>query len=974
VFFLATKDKTSRILKSFITEIENLVEKKVRIIRCDNGTEFKNKVMNEFYAEKEWLFDIDALSKSMNYVPVPVGTNSIDFAALDGNNKDKHGPFQASESDDQEGPNTDSSTKTINTDRPVNTATPTYDDYPNDPLMPDLEDVGIFDDAYDDRDKGRSYAGRASPVQATECLDTGRFTSGKKSLRNQIEEVYVSQPPGFVDPEFLDRVYKVEKALYGLHQAPRACVKSASTPMETHKPLLKDAARTYVDVHLYRSMIGSLMYLTSFKPDIMFAVCACSRFQVQPKVSHMHVVKRILRYLKGQPTLGLWYPKDSPLKLIAYCDSDYLGSSLDRKSITGGCQFLGSRLISWQCKKQTIVAISTTKAEYIAASNCCGQVLWLQNQLLDYGYNFMQTKIHVDNERLKLNGYLINNGYAELVQHAAWISSTQEMVINSPCLTDKKELAIPGQTATGKELSNLLMIKTVNDNVRLQALINKKKVVITEASIRHDLKLNDAEGNLSLPNAMIFEELARMGAKTTSWKEFSSTMASAIICLANNQKFNFSKHILDNLKKNLEAGVPLYMFPRKHKPRRKEKKERKETEVSPTGLPIEDPLPTPSSDPLPSGEDSMPHKELMVLCTNLSNKFLDLENEVIEMKSFHQAKIAVESLAVKETIIDKEKSSKQGRKIADIDADAEVNLENVYNLELAYKESVLSMHDTTDADGKEFAEEMVEVITTAKIIVDEVSTGGGELNAAGEEPISVASTNITTAQPSEATKTTVNISTTPKAKGIVFHDMEELTTRTSSLKAHVKDKGNAKLVKELKVLKSRKAHIAIDEEVARRIEAEWNADMQDNIDWNETAKKQKGNELEKENAEKQNMEEQQEAEELKRNLEIIPDDEDDVFVNVAPLSSKPLTIVDYKIYKEGKKEHFQIIRANGNYQMYLAFSTMLKNFDTEDLEVLWKIVKDRFNKSQPKEVLDVFLWHTLKVMFEHSVEDSVWKL
>ncbi|GJW14561.1 hypothetical protein Tco_0018694 [Tanacetum coccineum] len=128
-----------------------------------------------------------------------------------------------------------------------------------------------------------------------------------------------------------------------------------------------------VDEHLYRSMIGSLMYLTSSRPDIMFTLCACARFQVNPKISHLHAVKRIFRYLKGQPKLGLWYPKDSPFDLVAYTDSDYAGASLDRKSTTGD-------------------------SEYIAASNCCRQVLWIQNQLLDYGYNFMQTKIHIDNE------------------------------------------------------------------------------------------------------------------------------------------------------------------------------------------------------------------------------------------------------------------------------------------------------------------------------------------------------------------------------------------------------------------------------------------------------------------------------------------------------------------------------------------------------------------------------------------------
>ncbi|GKD25253.1 retrovirus-related pol polyprotein from transposon TNT 1-94, partial [Tanacetum coccineum] len=292
------------------------------------------------------------------------------------------------------------------------------------------------------------------------------------------EEVYVNQPPSFVDPEFPNKVYKLEKELYGLHQAPRAwyetlsnyllenrfrrgtidktlfikkikndillvqvyvddiifgstkkslslqveqrkdgtflsqdkyvydilkkfglsSMKTASTPMETHKSLASNAAEPDVDVHLYRSMIGSLMYLTSSRPDIMFAVCACSRYQVQPKASHMHAVKRIFKYLKGKPTLGLWYPKDSPLDLIAYSDSDYAGASIDRKSTTGGCQFLGCRLISWQCKKQTIVANSITEVEYIAAYSCCGQVLWLQNQLLNYGYNFMKTKIHIDNE------------------------------------------------------------------------------------------------------------------------------------------------------------------------------------------------------------------------------------------------------------------------------------------------------------------------------------------------------------------------------------------------------------------------------------------------------------------------------------------------------------------------------------------------------------------------------------------------
>ncbi|GKC80882.1 putative ribonuclease H-like domain-containing protein, partial [Tanacetum coccineum] len=175
-------------------------------------------------------------------------------------------------------------------------------------------------------------------------------------------------------------------------------VKTASTLIETNKALFKDEEAKDVDVHLYRLMIGSLMYLTASRLDIMFAVCACVRFQVTPKVSHLNAVKRIFIYLKGQPKLGLWYPRGLPFDLESFSDSDYTGASLDRKSTIGGCQFLGKRLISWQCKNHIIVANSTTKAKYVAATKCCGQVLWIQNQMLDYGFNFMNTKIHIDNE------------------------------------------------------------------------------------------------------------------------------------------------------------------------------------------------------------------------------------------------------------------------------------------------------------------------------------------------------------------------------------------------------------------------------------------------------------------------------------------------------------------------------------------------------------------------------------------------
>ncbi|GJR27532.1 putative ribonuclease H-like domain-containing protein [Tanacetum coccineum] len=304
------------------------------------------------------------------------------------------------------------------------------------------------------------------------------------------EEVYVCQPPGFEDPHFLDKLYKVEKALYGLHQAPRAWyetlstylldngfhrgqidktlfikrhkddillvqvyvddiifgstkkemsiefeklmhekfqmssmgelsfflgLQTASTPMETNKALIKDEEAKDVDIHLYRSMIGSWMYLTASRPGIMFAVCACARY--------------------------------SPFDLEAFSDSDYAGASLDRKSITGSCQFLGKRLISWQCKKQTIVANSTTEAEYVAAANCCGQVLWIQNQMLDYGFNFMNTKIYIDNESTIC-----------IVKNPACHSKTKHIAIRHHFIRDsyKKKLIQVIKIHTDQNVADLL--------------------------------------------------------------------------------------------------------------------------------------------------------------------------------------------------------------------------------------------------------------------------------------------------------------------------------------------------------------------------------------------------------------------------------------------------------------------------------------------------------------------------------------
>nr|GFA03986.1 ribonuclease H-like domain, reverse transcriptase, RNA-dependent DNA polymerase [Tanacetum cinerariifolium] len=314
--------------------------------------------------------------------------------------------------------------------------------YPDDPLMPHLEDY--------DRCKSAFLYG---------TIDV---------------EVYVTQPPSFVNPKFPNKVYKVVKAIYGSHQAPRTWYATLSTFLE------RNGYR--------RGATDKTLFIKQDKKDIIL---------VQVYVDDI---------IFGS-TKKSWCDEFEELMK----NSDYAGANLDRKSTTRGCQFLGKRLISWQCKKHIIMATSTIEAEYVAAAYCCGQVLWIQNQLLDY---------------------------------------------------------------------------------RLRALIDGKRVVVTEDVVRQALLLDDADGVECLPNDEIFTKLTRMGyeksplklmfykaffsaqwkflihnlvqcisAKRTAWNEFSCSMASAVICLATGRKFNFSKYIFDSMVRNVDSPTKFLMYP-----------------------------------------------------------------------------------------------------------------------------------------------------------------------------------------------------------------------------------------------------------------------------------------------------------------------------------------------------------------------------------------------------------------------------
>ncbi|GAV60250.1 LOW QUALITY PROTEIN: hypothetical protein CFOL_v3_03781 [Cephalotus follicularis] len=165
--------------------------------------------------------------------------------------------------------------------------------------------------------------------------------------------------------------------------------------MSTTTRLDKDEQGKSIDQKLYRSMIGLLLYLTASRPDILFSVCLCARFQASPKESHLHTVKRIFKYLAYTPSLGLWYPRNSSFDLQTYSDANFGGYKVDRKSTSG--TFLGNMLISWFSKKQNWVALSSTETEYIATVSCCAQVMWMKQQLLDYGFSFDKVPIMCDN-------------------------------------------------------------------------------------------------------------------------------------------------------------------------------------------------------------------------------------------------------------------------------------------------------------------------------------------------------------------------------------------------------------------------------------------------------------------------------------------------------------------------------------------------------------------------------------------------
>ncbi|KAG5561088.1 hypothetical protein RHGRI_004190 [Rhododendron griersonianum] len=228
------------------------------------------------------------------------------------------------------------------------------------------------------------------------CKDFAKCMQGKFEMSMMGELTYFLglQIKQSTDGIFINQ-FKYIKDLLKKFDMEKA--KPMGTPMSTSTKLNKDEMGKPFDEKKYRGMIGSLLYLTASRPDIMFSVCLCARFQSSPKESHYLAVKRIFKYLIGTPNLGLWYPKGTSIDLIGYSDADFAGCAIDRKSTSGTCQFLGDSLVSWFSKKQHYVALSIAEAEYVAVGSCCAQVLWMKQQLDDFGLFFDHIPIKCDN-------------------------------------------------------------------------------------------------------------------------------------------------------------------------------------------------------------------------------------------------------------------------------------------------------------------------------------------------------------------------------------------------------------------------------------------------------------------------------------------------------------------------------------------------------------------------------------------------
>ncbi|GJR12146.1 putative ribonuclease H-like domain-containing protein [Tanacetum coccineum] len=797
--FLTTKDETSEILKIVIKEVENLVDKKVKILRSDNGTEFKNKVMDDFCREKSIKREYSvARTPQQNSVAKRKNRTLIEAART---------------------------------------------------MLADSKLPTTF----------------WAKAVSTACYVQNRVLIVKPHNKTPYELFRGFKPAiGFMKPfgchvtilNTLDNLGKFdgksdEYFFVGYSLSSKARTKRVSKALVP--PAWVEAMQgTSPFKHAKENppMIGSLMYLTASRPDIMFAVCACSRFQVSPKTSHLLAVKRIFRYLKGKPSLGLWYSKDSLLELVAYTDSDYTGDTQDRKSTTRVAVDSTIRIIE--------NPVQHSKTKHIEIRH---------HFIRDCNAKELIQMVKIDTEHNVAN--LLTKGFdASRFQYLVSTLASPEQTATA--------MASPKQTAIGKDSSNpfmagslpkttlmcefLLLMASLdfcdkhnmvaflekstgsagfhqiidflnqshicyaltkkpevcvsfikqfwrsaeastdeNGDVKINATIDGYTLSITEGSLRRHLKLADQDGITSIPTTEIFEQLALMGyhtdsdkltfqkgafspqwrflihnilhclsPKKTAWEQFSSNIAAAVICLATNRKFNFSRMIFEHMVSNITSPHKFLMYPRPTKgysgqevalfPTMLNVSEPSTSPSRITSSPSPSPEPSPSHSPEPSTKHSPDHTtaagslkliELLNLVTKLSKRIGILEDDLKKTKLTYSAIVNKLILRVKklEFQVKTRKTRKRARVVLSED-----------DKDIEDDSSKQGRKSDVEVKGKASTktEPIIQKVTPTEVIQDQessekgnskVSTAGATKCTASEVPvISTTEENISTAE------------------------------------------------------------------------------------------------------------------------------------------------------------------------------------------------------------------------------------
>nr|GEY59275.1 copia protein [Tanacetum cinerariifolium] len=766
------------------------------------------------------------------------------------------------------------------------------------------------------------------------------------------EKVYINQPDGFVDPYHPNKVYRLKKALYGLKQAPRAWYDELSIFMVS-----KGFSNGSIDPTLFTTKHrGDMLLVQIYVDDIIFGSTNPKLSKQFEKLMHCKFEMSMMGELKF--FLGIQIHQ-SPR------DSDHVGCLDSRKSTSGGIQFLGGDklLTDYGFHFDKIHIYCDSKA---AIAISCNPIQHSRTKHIDVRYHFIKEKVE--------------KGIVELF-----------FVRTEYQLADLFTKALPEDMF--KYLVRRL-VKQVNDVTRLQALVDKKKVVVTEAAIREVLRLDDTEGVDCIPNEEIFTELARIGyekpstkltiykafflsqwkffihtilqcmsAKRTSWNKFSSSMASAVICLSTCRKFNFSKQVGDLSTHTTKYASPALTQKVFANMRRVGKRfSGVETPLF-KGMMVEQEIKeegdadehveevTAGGDA--HGEDSAAHGEVPTVTKEPSIPFPTPPSLPPQPPQDIPSTSQVQQTPPQ---------SPQERMIAEIDKDDDVVLMDDNEEDKKVQEAKINKSAQVQ---RRQAESQVEIY---KIDIDHAN----KVLSMQEDKTKPAEPQVHAAT---LTAAPVRVAAAPsrRMKGVLKAKEDPTVKRYQAMKRKPQTEAQAR--KNMMMYLKNVAGFKLDyfkrmsyDDIRPIFEAKFNSNMdfllktKEQMEEEENRALQTINETLAEKAAKRRKL-NEEVEDLKIHLQIVPNEDNDVYTEATPLAKK-VHVVDYEIIEINNKPYYKIIKANGRHQLYISFLTLLRNFDREDLEALWSLVKDIFSTVKPKNFFDDFLLTTLGVVFE----------